>query len=137
MAGRVEGREEPVVFPAAVFFATGFLAAVLLAGGVFFAAPEVPRERDDLAVDFFAAVFLEGFFAEVLRSGVFLTVFFRETAALRGVFLTVFFEVFFEAVPRVAFFAAVFFGVALVVFFEVREPDLAAVFFAGLMGAGR
>lgn len=96
------------------------------------------RACDFLDEDFFA-VFFAVFFAGGFRV--------LDVDGLRAVFLTVFFAAFlavflagdFREVFFAVFFAAFFVEALDVLFFELpREVELrAAVFFAGLMGAGR
>ncbi len=115
---------------AAVFFA-------LVLGVVFFVA--------FLAAVFLAEVFLpEVLLAEVFLPEVFLAVFFAAglralDVGFRTVFLTdflvAFFAVFLAGGFREVFFAAVLVEPLDVLFFELELR--AAVFFAGLMGAGR
>ncbi|MDQ4143891.1 MAG: hypothetical protein M3198_09155 [Actinomycetota bacterium] len=122
-----------VVLLGVVFFAGLFLVGAFLAA-VFFAIAFLAGAF--LAVVFFALFLAAAFFGAALRAAVFLVE--------RAVFLTVFLAVFFGVFFAVVFFATVFFAA---VFFELEEAvlleppreleDRAAVFFAGLMGAGR
>ena len=146
MRGRGGGvaarREGLVLFLAVVFFAevlAVFFALVFFA--VVFLALEEGRaepERDFAVV--FLVVFLGVFLAAVFRDEVFLdVVFLRDADGLRVVFAPRA-EAFLVGVLRVVFLATVFLEAPEVdLFVEVLpEPDLrAAVFFAGLMAAGR
>jgi hypothetical protein len=120
-------------FGAAFFFAAGFRVVFLAVflDTVFFAV---------FRVVFFGVFFFAVFFAAGRRA---LEEEEEEEDVLRAVFLTVFLVDFF-AVFLAGDFREVFFAAALVepldaLFFELpREVELrAAVFFAGLMGAGR
>ena len=116
---------------AEVFLAGVFLAEVFLAA-VFFV------ERDDRGPDF-DVVFLDVFLGVFLAAGFFAALFLRDAAGLR-VLLAARVEVFLADALRVDFLATVFLAAPVPDLFDEapREPDLrAAVFFAGLMAAGR
>ena len=145
LTARAGGRPVPadVVFPAAVFFGAGAFLVVDFAG-VFLAGAF-------LAVGAFLVVFLAGsfftvFFALVFLRGaarlpvVFFAAVFLRAEVLAEVALVGFLAVFLAEVLRVVFFATVFLDVAPpdLVFEAPRGPDVrAAVFFAGVMAAGR